>query len=227
MKEIKGVWLPDDDEHFEGHLLKGPTFEDHGTYQFAKCMGAIETVPANCRMLALDIGGHVGLWSMILCRYFDKVEAFEPIPELAECFERNVAGHQNVRLHRVALVGDANTIVSLRKPTNENSGNYRVVAPGESPVDTDIPALATILDDVEFYDPIGLIKIDVEGYETAILEGGEETVRAHRPVVLVEQKPGNAETYGRDQFAAKRLLEKWGACVCWSKAGDYCMEFKD
>lgn len=41
------------------------------------------------------------------------------------------------------------------------------------------------LDDLGL-DPVGLIKIDVEGHELAVLRGGLETLRRDRPAILVE-----------------------------------------
>lgn len=34
--------------------------------------------------------------------------------------------------------------------------------------------------------PVGLIKIDVEGHEGAVLRGAERTIETHRPAILVE-----------------------------------------
>ncbi len=34
--------------------------------------------------------------------------------------------------------------------------------------------------------PIHLVKIDVEGYESFVLKGGEETLRTYKPVLVVE-----------------------------------------
>ncbi|RWD13572.1 MAG: FkbM family methyltransferase, partial [Mesorhizobium sp.] len=36
---------------------------------------------------------------------------------------------------------------------------------------------------------IDFLKIDVEGFEKPILEGGEQTIRRERPVIIIEQKP--------------------------------------
>jgi FkbM family methyltransferase len=41
------------------------------------------------------------------------------------------------------------------------------------------------LDDLDL-DNISLIKIDVEGYELEVFEGGQETIQRNRPVILIE-----------------------------------------
>src|SRR5688572_32728595 len=88
MKKIKGIWLPDGDTHFAAHLEAGPEHDGAGTYQFAKIDMAMKMVPTERRGMALDIGGHVGLWSRVLASCFRGVIAFEPVPHLAECFRR-------------------------------------------------------------------------------------------------------------------------------------------
>ncbi|TIU67562.1 MAG: hypothetical protein E5W13_31365, partial [Mesorhizobium sp.] len=74
---------------------------------------------------------------------------------------------------------------------------------------------------------IDFLKIDVEGFEKPILEGGEQTIRREKPVIIIEQKPnGNAERYGRDRFAALDLLKAWGGKVKWEIGGDFLVEWK-
>ena len=45
---------------------------------------------------------------------------------------------------------------------------------------------------------IDIIKLDIEGHETNFLEGGRETISAHRPVLLIELSRGQQEIRGID-----------------------------
>ena len=66
------------------------------------------------------------------------------------------------------------------------------------------------LDTLEF-DRIDYIKIDCEGYELTILEGAEQTVKKHKPVIVVEQKLHKDTGITEDtQYGAVELLESWG-----------------
>jgi FkbM family methyltransferase len=210
MKQVAGIWLPDDDTHFAKALAESPMVDGHGTYQLAKiekCLAVTER-----RRVALDIGAHVGLWSVILAKYFQMVHAFEPVPQLRECWGLNTEHCNNVMVQPVAL-GDHTGTVHMKYVLG-NTGNSRIDVEG-----VQVPMVT--LDSLE---PMGvdLIKIDVEGFEYNVLCGAEKTIREQKPVVLIEQKPGNAEIFGRKRFDASTLLELWGMQLLWEKAGDRC-----
>lgn len=222
MKFVEGIALPFGDHHFSDHLAKGPKIDGAGTYQLKKIEMALNIAPDR-RGLALDVGGHVGLWSRILCRHFNSVHAFEPVPALAECFQINAPA---AALHTFAL-GEAPGQVEI-SVIAENSGNCHVV-----PFGTLSAAAVTVricrLDDVvreRALNSLDLLKIDVEGFEVPVLLGARVTIERDRPVIVVEQKPGNAERYGRGQLDAVELLKSWGYEVASAQSGDYFMKWK-
>lgn len=213
-KLIRGVYLPQSDTHFAEHLHKGPNINGHGTYQYNKISAAMPLVKQ--KGVALDIGAHVGLWSMILAPQFNRVVAFEPVPEHAECFKMNLEGRRHVTLHEYAL-GMVDGDVRMRSVA-DNSGNARVDDKG------DFLVRCHELDDVPLgHGKIDFIKIDVEGFEEAVITGGQGTILANKPVMVVEQKPGHAEALGYKTGGAIKLLESWGMRQAWVKSGDYCM----
>ena len=125
MKQIKGIWLPDDDTHFEEHLNKGPEFKGAGTYQYSKITQALACVKRY--EVALDIGAHVGLWSRVLTHYFRRIYAFEPVPNHIICFLRNL--REQIKHERVILIpiaiGNEQTDIYINTVT-DNSGNAHV-----------------------------------------------------------------------------------------------------
>lgn len=226
MKQHRGIWLPDDDDHFAEHLDKGPLFDDAGTYQFAKIMQAMGTVGATIEKplgLALDIGAHVGLWSRVLCAYFSRVIAFEPVDAFADCFTRNMleTGRAGVELHRVAL-GNHDCPAHMVTPAG-NSGNAHVSRGGNSSASTLVRMRK--LDGLDL-PKVDFIKLDVEGFEAYVIDGADYIIRRDRPVIVVECKPGNAERYGlQQQEALYKLTRDFGMKVVWSKSGDHCLRF--
>jgi FkbM family methyltransferase len=225
MKQVAGIWLPDDDTHFADYLERSPRHAGAGTYQLKKIQMALRVMPQDRRGVAVDVGAHVGLWSRVLADNFERVVAFEPVPHIADCFQRNLDGSTNVTLRRLAVSHRAGEI--WMTGASENTGNCAIA---RYPMQPDISVQATTLDQeclgggsLEGESRVGFIKIDVEGWEVEVLRGGEQMIRACHPIIVIEQKPDNAERYGFKRFAARRLLKSWGAKQLWEKSGDYCL----
>jgi FkbM family methyltransferase len=181
------------------------------TYQFSKLEAALKHVRRF--RTALDIGAHVGTWSMHMVRRFERVIAFEPLLEHRECFKRNVL-NANVTLLSCAL--GAKTEQVRMKVHTGSSGSTHVNGAGDISVVT--------LDSLLGLNDIDFIKLDVEGYELFVVQGGEKTIRENRPTMVVEQKPKNlAERYGATRMAAVELLQSWGAKVVKEMSGDYIL----
>ena len=73
----KRIWIPDDDDWVN---WSGNYEQD----QFNEVMPHVSN-----RDVALDIGAHVGIWSMRLAQNFKRVIAFEPVPKHIECWKQN------------------------------------------------------------------------------------------------------------------------------------------
>lgn len=222
MKNVRGIWLPDDDNHISMHLERGPTFEGKGTYQFAKIEACIEHCRAAGRTgIALDVGAHVGTWSRVLAKFFDRVIAFEPMPHLFECLARNVAKHENVAIVPRALSNTIGRITMQR--VADNSGNCRVAE--DDDVNECVEVDVDQIDNLALPGGVDFIKIDVEGYEPSVLTGGRETIQRDKPLILIEQKAATTGRYGYGQFTALELLKSWGMKEVYYRSGDHLMEF--
>lgn len=219
MKQIQGIWLPDDDDHFGNHLEKGHIYAGKGTYQFNKLKIAVELCGKERRGVAVDVGAHVGTWSRCLAKMFDTVVSFEPLTKNYECLLKNVEDHKNVVTYQKGLA-DKEGVLTFN-PINGNTGNGCVCEPG-APGCEDIEVIT--LDDLS-YASLDLLKIDVEGYEMPVLIGATQTILRCKPVIVLEQKPGNAEKYGLGQFTALEYLKNLGMKVKKVKAGDYFLTF--
>lgn len=208
MREVLGIWLPDGDDHFPAQLAAGPVVGGKATYQWKKYQAALKHVGR--RLHAVDIGGHVGLWSRVMAMDFANVTAFEPVKAHRECFELNAP---DVPVLPYALGAKAGT-VWIATPAG-NTGNAHISEAGEE-------CKVLTLDSVAL-DPIDFLKVDVEGFEYDVLVGGEQTIRRDRPVIVVEQKPGHAQRYGRGQWDAVGLLLSWGMRQADVISGDHVM----
>lgn len=206
-----GMWLPETERHFAGMMRdksKTGIVRGRGTYQkhkldmamrhFDVAMGNIP--PLHPRRVAVDIGAHVGLWSVWLIRLFTHLVAFEPIPLHARLFRLNVPGHVaedergiigTYELHECAL-GDRTGTVAMNVPA-DTTGNATVAeGNGRDANVFDVPLRR--LDDYGL--PVAdFIKIDVEGYELSVLRGAAETIKRCRPIMVLEQKGNDEKLY--------------------------------
>lgn len=214
MIQVRGFYLPDDEEHLGSFLERGPEFAGGPTYQLHKLIAALPWVK-NFRT-AIDIGGHCGLWSRPLARMFRTVEAFEPVERHRACFAKNLAEVGNVTLHVHAL-GEHNGTVNLHSGPN-SSGDTTIDEAGEH------EAIMATLDSFHLAN-VDFIKVDVEGYELFALRGGEETIRRNRPCIIVEQKPGKAQKFGLGETDAVAMLESWGAKLRTEISGDFILSW--
>lgn len=228
MKKIAGIWFPDGDQHFASQMAIGPTIEGKGTYQFKKYAAALEYLPKARRRFALDIGGHVGLWARVMAMDFQHVLSFEPLQAHIDCWEKNLEGVANATLVQCAL-GNEECDIRVHMP-EDNTGHAHVLEQDGDLVKCfrldDMAASFELFNThggANVWDELDFIKIDVEGFETFVIEGAEQTIKRHRPLIVVEQKPGNAERYSIGQHGAVRLLESWGMREIWVMSGDHLM----
>ena len=228
MKQVRGIWLPDDEIYFLKFLADDqPEFAGAGTYQLRKIMACMPYVKNFHH--AVDVGAHVGLWSRVLARMFTKLTAFEPVRRHIDCLLMNVPFNVDVWPMLLAL-GDHYTSAILHSVAGA-SGNTRVATDGvrvAKPYETiEFVAPEEVamkrLDDVLLVDNdvIDFLKIDVEGYEYFVLKGGEKTIRRTKPVICVEQKPAKGAQYGIGDLDACKLLDSWGAKRTQVIGGDY------
>lgn len=210
MKQVRGIWLPESDVHLtrEIELEKNILVDGKGTYQINKYRAGLERCER--RRHAVDIGANVGLWSRIMVMDFAKVTAIEPITAHRECFAMNVEGATMLSV----AVSSKNGSAFIKVP-GHHTASAHFADEGEA---VDVVTLDSIdLGIVDF------IKIDIEGMEYDAIVGGERTIRTNRPVMVVEQKPNNAERYGRGQWDAVGVLKDWGMKEAVVIGGDHVM----
>lgn len=151
----------------------------------------------------LDIGGNWGQ-SIHAFRYLAKprqIVSFEPSPYLARKLRDAFAGDGSVRIEQFAL-GASEGQFTLYTPvyrdyvwdglasTIESEARSWLNAERLSGFDPNLLRLQTDSIQVRTLDSFNLdasvIKIDVQGAETAVVQGGIETFRRNRPVSLIE-----------------------------------------
>lgn len=136
-----------------------------------------------------DVGANRGLFTYWLLKGGARVLAFEPNPRLARILRLRFPAELNegrLRLFETAL-GSASGEAVLHIPQGMSplgtiDGNMAMDLSG--PVD-DVPVAMNRLDAC-VDTPVSFIKLDVEGYESAVLAGATRVLQESRPTLLVE-----------------------------------------
>jgi FkbM family methyltransferase len=172
-----------------------------GRYETATLRALRRALPPDA--VVLDIGANIGAFSLAFAALCPAgtVHAFEPGGLSHGYLARNVAanGPVDVRPHRLALsdrTGELTFHCDAADP-----GAAHLAAAGEGgetvPVTTlDAWAAGAGLPRVD------LVKLDVEGNETAVLRGAREILARHRPAVLVEVNPVTLARFGHTTLPA-------------------------
>lgn len=254
-KFVKGIWFPEHDKHLsdmvERHSKIGEvTLGDGrrvGTYQKHKLDYALDRLPADRRRLAVDVGGHVGLWSMHLADQFRQVVAFEPLQEHWRLFEVNLNGNKRVKLYPFGLGSRKGEIQLVVDPLN--TGNTHAVGKDEDEMEAvaaqERTRLGIIEEANEENDPrrvhvetvevhtldsfklenVDFIKIDVEGTELEVIKGARRTIMESKPMVIVEQKGNDQKFHGGDRNAASKYLQNLGMVLRKDYGGDHILDW--
>lgn len=138
--------------------------------------------------LACDIGANRGLFSFWMLHLGLKVAAFEPNPQMIRILRHRfprALRNDRLRIFDCALSdGDGEVVLHVPRgfsPLATIDGRLA----GKGLAMDDIAVQRRRLDDL-LIEPVGFIKIDVEGHEQAVLEGAHRLLAAHKPSILVE-----------------------------------------
>lgn len=136
----------------------------------------------------VDVGANYGMTFLEQfhkkpTRKFDKYTLIEPIPQCVECIKdtlllNNI--HEDITIHTLGITDIPGK--SFFKFEKSKSGTSRIV---ENKSQSNLIIDCVTLDSLEL-ENIGLLKIDVEGYDMAVLRSAVETIKRSRPLVIFE-----------------------------------------
>lgn len=160
--------------------------------------------------VVIDAGANVGQYSLLASTAAGKsgqIHSFEPAPRNYERLGRHVATNslENVTTNQMALWHRRETLNFGQPDGNHgNSGSYRVQASGISVSALPLDEYARDLPSVD------LIKMDVEGSEPFVLQGGLETLERFHPTILMEINRSALISAGSSPEALWQLLQSLG-----------------
>ncbi len=163
---------------------------------------------------AVDVGANRGVWTHQLAGLCPRVYAFEPNPKMFAIL--SAARPDNAQVRQMAL-SDKAGVAALKVPqtargySNQHGSLESNWTDGH---DFGVVEVETArMDDLEL-DPVGFIKIDVEGHEAAVIAGAVGLIARDRPTLAIEleerhmghsieQAVGDVMALGYDAFVFK------------------------
>lgn len=166
---------------------------------------------------AVDVGAHVGSWSVELSKKFKTVIAYEPNVQSFNLLKTNVlefGASKNTILYNLA-VGDKVQSVSM---------SVGQKGPISSMVDEAVTGTIkmTTLDKEEFRD-VSLIKIHCNGYELEVLRGAENLIDRDLPEIFVVMKKNKRVESNVEMVVS--LLSRHGYAVKYANKPDWLFSY--
>lgn len=166
--------------------------------------------------LFLDIGANIGSYTILASGHIGaRSIAFEPVPSTFNNLQNNININNIGHKARIVQAGvgaenaellftnnlDSINHVSLQQDADTAAGNVKVkvVKIDEVLKDESIPAM---------------IKIDVEGFETEVLNGMPDTLRNQDLKVILIELNGCGTRYGYDENKIHECLVSYGFKAC-------------
>ena len=140
----------------------------------------------------VDIGAHVGSWTLIMAKHAKNVTAFEPqkMRYYQLCGNIAINGLDNVTAINYGLAspdrsGSSLMLTKFGKDTGSSTLRPDVVENTRHEVQGLEMVQIKCLDEFNL-NGVSLIKIDVEGYELEVLKGALQTLERCRPSIILE-----------------------------------------
>lgn len=159
----------------------------------------------------IDVGSSLGLYVACLGELVRSkngtIISVEPVPYNLERQKRNVAlnGLEDIVHYVPCALGDQHGSVKVQTDESMADNNAFITEHGGLEVDV------MTLDELSLpagSSHIGLIKMDVEGYEPLVIKGATSTIRKHRPLIFAEFCRERMDINGLTMHETWRLLVK-------------------
>ncbi|WP_276665406.1 FkbM family methyltransferase [Rhodopirellula baltica] len=166
--------------------------------------------------VCIDIGANFGQYSLLASRRVGpngKVICVEPVPHVFQRLKENLERNQceNVVALNVAL-GESPGTLNMQVIEDENDGMHHLThESGAGTIPVQVCTLDGLLDDLEISGDVSVIKMDVEGWEQAVLSGATRTLSPKKkPTIFFESIEEHAARFGFDALKVHQLLHKYG-----------------
>jgi FkbM family methyltransferase len=164
----------------------GAYYNAYKTYRWGDPYLRLIASLADRSRLSIDVGAHLGDYTFFMRRHSAGCIAFECNPVLVGHLRRRFGRSVDIR---AVAVSDRQGATVLRIPRSDIGLGRATIEPanglGEFSQIDSVTVQMIRLDDV-IKQPVGLIKIDVEGHELAVLRGAERVLTQDKPNLILE-----------------------------------------
>jgi len=150
-------------------------------------------------MTVVDVGAHVGYYTLLAAKRVKQVFCFEPDPETFGLLNRSIQvnGYSNVRCFQKAVsdkTGLAHFHIDSEAWANslcsDNVGNP------VNHLEVETISLDELYESGALGDRVDLLKIDAQGAEALVLDGAKKLLSSCRPIVFLELEPDRLRNMG-------------------------------
>lgn len=164
-------------------------------------------------MTFFDVGANMGQYTLLAAGQNCKVHSFEPAPAMYEFLNENVQPVKDrVRINKIALSNTEEPVtLFMAKPHNVGATSFtdQYCASGET---FEVPC--TTIDNYVEKNGIArvdVMKMDVEGAESAVLKGATKLLSGpHPPAIVLEYEESAQQRFGSSNAEMTSLLTKHG-----------------
>ena len=141
----------------------------------------------NPPLASIDVGAHHGIYSYGVSLFSKHVIAIEPQANLARALRQALSSSVSVI---EGALSDRPGTATINIPINDWDSTARLDLVASTAAEDvqqwrEQPVTLMRLDDI-VAEPIGFVKIDVEGHELEVLEGAKNTITTNKPTLLIE-----------------------------------------
>lgn len=157
--------------------------------------------------LFLDIGANIGSYTILSASEVGaQTISFEPIPATFNILEENIKVNQIEHLVELKNNGVGSENGVIRFTSGLDTVNHVASASDKDTVEVNV---VTIDSEVQITKPC-LIKIDVEGFETEVINGMTNTLKTENVKAIIIELNGSGNRYGYDESQIKQKLVDYG-----------------
>lgn len=159
--------------------------------------------------VVIDVGAHIGVYSIYASKYAKKIIAIEPEPNNFNHLIKNISAKNNIYPFNIAL-GDLDGKMKLYL---HSALGHSLLFPSDEFVEVSVKKLDDLIEQLNL-ERVDLIKINAEGYELQILKGGEKTLRKFKPSLILDVHHYKNEIEQIADFIEKNgLKEHYVVCI--------------